>query len=106
MYLSRSVYKRSTNNLDLKYISEEGFLFLTDRSDFWRNQKPIYVTKEEKETNAKSKKKIAASVGAKKRIQSAAVKQPSRAKSTPSGSKQPSRAKSAPSGTKRQEPKY
>ena len=57
LYLARSVYKRSTNNLDLKDVSEEGFLFLTDRSDFWRNQKPIYVTKGEKGKNVKSKKK-------------------------------------------------
>ena len=57
LYLARSVYKRSTNNLDLKDVSEEGFLFLTDRSDFWRNQKPIYVTKGEKGKNMKSKKK-------------------------------------------------
>ena len=55
--LSRSVYKRATNNLDLKFVSEEGFLFLTDRSDFWRNQKPIYVTNDEKEKNALSRNK-------------------------------------------------
>ena len=36
----------------MKELSEEGFLFLTARSEFWRNQKPIYVTLAEK--NGKS----------------------------------------------------
>ena len=67
--LSRSVYKRSTNNEELRDISEEGFLFLTDRSDFWRNQKPIYATKGEKEKIIKSrKKKIHTDVSVKKGI--------------------------------------
>ena len=48
------MYKRATNNSDLKFISEEGFLFLTSRSDFWRSQKPIYVTNDEKENNVTS----------------------------------------------------
>ena len=55
--MPRSVYKRSSNNFELKDISEEGFLFLTDRSDFWRNHKPIYVTQGAKETDVKTKQK-------------------------------------------------
>ena len=86
LFSSRSVYKRATNNLDLKCVSEEGFLFLTDRSDFWRSQKPIYVTKDEKEQNAVSKKK---------NVRAATAKNPAR----PSV-QQSVRSKSAPSVTK------
>ena len=87
----------------MKYVSEEGFLFLTDRSDFWRNQKPIYVTNDEKEKNAVSKNKnIRKAASAKNRVTSA-VKQPTRAKSAPAKAKQVSRAKSASSKAKRQE---
>ena len=78
-------------------------MFLTDRSYFWRNQKPIYVTNDEKEKNAVSKNKnIRKGVSAKNRITSA-VKQPTRAKSAPGRAKQVLRAKSAPSKAKHQE---
>ena len=58
LFSPRSVYERSSDNPELKDISEEGFLFLTERSDFWRNQKPIYVTNAKKEKKEKSRKKI------------------------------------------------
>ena len=101
MFPCRSVYKRATNNLDLKCVSEEGFLFLTDRSDFWRSQKPIYVTKDEKEQNAMSKKKNVRAATAKNPAR-ASVQQPARSKSAPSIAKRASRAKSAPAKGKRQ----
>ena len=44
----RSIFTRSEDAEYLKDLSEEGFLFLTSRSEFWRNQKPIYVTLAEK----------------------------------------------------------
>jgi hypothetical protein len=75
-------------------------LFLTDSSDFWRNQEPIYVTNDEKEKNAISKnKKVRKSASAKKRIKTA-VKQPTRAESAPVRAKQVLRSKSASSKAK------
>ena len=44
----RSIFSRSEDAEFLKDLSEEGFLFLTSRSEFWRNQKPIYVSLAEK----------------------------------------------------------
>ena len=52
----RSVYDRSKGTTYLTELSEEGFLFLTDRSDFWRNQKPIYVTLAEREKKMRKNK--------------------------------------------------
>ena len=55
----RSVYKRTETNLDVKDVSEEGFKFLSERSEFWRTHKPIYATpaakKKEKDSNGKKK---------------------------------------------------
>ena len=75
-------------------------MFLTDRSDFWRNQKPIYVTNDEKEKNAVSKNKnVRKAASAKNRI-TLAIKQPTRAKSAPVRAKQVLRSKSAASKAK------
>ena len=54
----RSIFHRSAEAEFLKDLSEEGFLFLTQRSEFWRNQKPIYVTMGEKYNKVKRLKKI------------------------------------------------
>ena len=43
-WILRSVFKRADNSESLKELSEEGFLFLTERSEFWRSQRPIYAT--------------------------------------------------------------
>ena len=57
------MYDRSENAELLKDLSEDCFLFLTDRSDFWRTQKPIYATlgararEKEKEEARKAKLK-------------------------------------------------
>ena len=56
--LCRSIFHRSDEAEFLKDLSEEGFLFLTQRSEFWRNQKPIYVTMGEKYNKVKRLKKI------------------------------------------------
>ena len=89
----RSVYKRATNNSDLKLVSEEGFLFLTSRSDFWRNQKPIYVTNDEKDNNVTSSHlKLRKTMSAKPRG-CTPVEMTSRSKSAPA--KQRLRIKSA-----------
>ena len=86
----------------MKTVSEEGFLFLTDRSDFWRSQKPIYVTRDEKDQT--SARRTAAS--AKHRSSTAPDRNPqSRSKSAPTASKRISRAKSAPKKGKRQNDK-
>ena len=50
----RNIFDRVDQAQILKDLSEEGFLFLTERSEFWRNQKPIYVTVNEK-INKKTK---------------------------------------------------
>ena len=57
------MYEKCEDNKELQEKSEEGFLFLTDRSncflasshnscvcrsEVWRTQKPVYVTKGEK----------------------------------------------------------
>jgi len=49
---SRSVFDRAPEKEDdeIKELSEEGFLFLTGRSDFWRTRNPIYVTRGDRET--------------------------------------------------------
>ena len=61
----REVYEKCEDSKELQEKSEEGFLFLTDRSnrsfikvtilllllprsEVWRTQKPVYVTKGEK----------------------------------------------------------
>ena len=56
--MCRSIFHRSDEAEFLKDLSEEGFLFLTQRSEFWRNQKPIYVTMGEKYNKVKRLKKI------------------------------------------------
>ena len=53
---NRSVYERSDGDEYLSKLSEEGFLFLTDRSEFWRNHKPIYVTQGERNKIIQSRK--------------------------------------------------
>ena len=44
----RAIFDRADQAEFLKEMSEEGFLFLTGRSEFWRNQKPIYATLNER----------------------------------------------------------
>ena len=53
---NRSVFERSNGDEYLSKLSEEGFLFLTDRSEFWRNHKPIYVTQGERNKIIQSRK--------------------------------------------------
>ena len=43
--IGRSVFHRAGKSETLKELSEGGFLFLTQRSEFWRSQRPIYSTK-------------------------------------------------------------
>ena len=47
----RTIFDRADKAEVLKNLSEEGFLFLTGRSEFWRNQKPIYATINERLKN-------------------------------------------------------
>ena len=44
-------------------MSEEGFLFLTERSDFWRSHQPIYTTLGEKEKRTERRKRHSIAVG-------------------------------------------
>ena len=44
----QTIFDRADQAEFLKEMSEEGFLFLTGRSEFWRNQKPIYATLNER----------------------------------------------------------
>ena len=53
----RSVFDRSEGENYLSELSEEGFLFLTNQSDFWRNRKPIYSTLGERDKPRKGKRR-------------------------------------------------
>ena len=44
----QAIFDRADQAEFLKEMSEEGFLFLTGRSEFWRNQKPVYATLNER----------------------------------------------------------